>query len=43
MDDVGLELIESSLCYFPLGTDAPADELVHHKGYWLYGCFVPVF
>jgi hypothetical protein len=43
MDAVGLELVESSLCYFPLGTDAPAPELIHHKGYWLYGCFTPEF
>jgi hypothetical protein len=41
MEDVGLELDENSLHYFPLGSDAPPDHLRHQRGYWLYGNFSP--
>lgn len=39
MEEAGLELDERSLCYFPLGSDAPPAALRHQGAYWLYGNF----
>lgn len=47
MDSVGLELEESSLHYFPLGTDNPPDSLRHDgrypgsRGFWQFGRYRP--
>lgn len=49
MNTIGFK--RSSLCLFPLGTDAPAEHLRHYgpycqpgrdrPAYWLYAAFVP--
>ena len=47
MELAGLELIESSVYLFPLGSDSPPQHMRHDgrykgsKGFWLYARFTP--